>query len=165
MGVHLRFVTSGDAVSDLIRRGCYGFWATHTEAAMPDGTLLGAHANGGVQARAADYDAGQWTQQLFIDLPATARQADAFHAFMRSQIGRPYDMRVIEAIAAGALLGERDWRAPDHWICSELVAAGLETAGIVPPLATGVNHITPRDVLIFCSARVTVGIPTNKVTS
>ena len=45
--ITLRFVTGDDLISRAIRAAEYGFWASHTEALMPDGTLLGAHADGG----------------------------------------------------------------------------------------------------------------------
>lgn len=126
---------------------------------MPDGTMLGAHIDGGVLARPADYDNAAWTQQLFVDLPATARQDDAFFAFMTSQIGKEYDLAVICALALSPLIGERDWRQHDHWVCSELLAAALEESLWCPPLATSVNFVTPRDNLIGISMRVAIGIP------
>ena len=56
--ITIRFVTCRDIVSAGIRGFEYGFWASHTEALMPDGTLLGAHWQGGVLARPHDYDKG-----------------------------------------------------------------------------------------------------------
>lgn len=53
----LRFVTGNSFVSAAIQRAEYGFWASHVEALMPDGTLLGAHIDGGVQARPRGYRA------------------------------------------------------------------------------------------------------------
>lgn len=145
--ITIRFVTGHDAVSEGIRRFCYGFWATHAEALMPDGTLLGAHADGGVQARAHDYDAGSFTRDMFVQIPATPEQADSFHAFMRSQIGKSYDF-----IAIASIVIERDWQDTDRWFCSELVAAALSHCGIFPPqLATEFNRITPRDLLLILS--------------
>lgn len=86
--IRLRFVTSDRTVISLaIQFAQYGFWASHVEAVMPEGTLLGAHAEGGVMNRPCDYDAGQWTRQEFVDFPATADQTDGFHCFMRAEIG------------------------------------------------------------------------------
>ena len=50
--ITLRFVSSSDLVSRIIKGGQMGFGYQHVEALMPDGTLLGAHIQGGVQARA-----------------------------------------------------------------------------------------------------------------
>jgi hypothetical protein len=148
--IRLRFVTCHDAISFGIRAFEYGFWASHTEAVMPDGTLLGAHYEGGVQARAADYDFGKFVREEIVTLPADDAMTDAFHAFLRAQIGKPYDLESIVAMVA-----RRDWQAPDSWFCSELQAAALVACGwFASPLATEFNHITPRDLLLIVSGRV-----------
>ena len=148
----LRFVTGDDFVSRAIRAGEYGFWASHVEAQMPDGTLLGAHLDGGVEARPAGYDQGEFTRELYVHLPATTPQDDAFHAFLRAQIGKPYDLTAIEALALG-----RDWTTPDSWFCSELQAAALRTCGwFASDLATQAAKITPRDLLLMLSARTVI---------
>jgi len=157
--VQIRFVTGRGFVSDLISRGEYGFWATHAEAVMPDASLLCAHIDGGVQARPHGYDAATTTRERIATIAMTPDQAQRFYAFLRAQLGKPYDMRVIEQIAASAFLGERDWRQPDHWICSELQAGALEDCGFYPtPLATDVHHITPRDLLLNLNGRAGVSI-------
>jgi uncharacterized protein YycO len=148
----LRFVTSGGIVSAAIRAGEYGFWCSHVEAVMPDETLLGAHIDGGVQARPAGYDRGTATRELFAHLPATTPQDAAFHTFLRAQIGKPYDITAIEALVA-----ERDWTAPDSWFCSELQAAALRACGwFASDLATGFAKITPRDLLLMLSGRIPI---------
>jgi hypothetical protein len=158
--ITLRFVTDNKLISKLIRAGEYGIpFPTHVEALMPDGTLLGAHLEGGVLARPYNYDAATWTMQQFVVVPCDTAQESAFVAHMQSQLGKPYDMDVIEAIAAGAILGQRDWREPDAWICSELASWALEGAGVVKKLPVGVNHITPRDTYVFCGAIVDIGQP------
>lgn len=149
--ITIRFVTtSGDPVSDGIRKFEFGFWATHVEALMPDGTLLGAHADGGVMARPATYDKNKFSREMYVELPATPQQADSFHQFLREQLGKPYDFIGIAGIALG-----RDWQSPDRWFCSELIAAALCHCGVFPPhLATEFNHVTPRDVLLIVSGRI-----------
>ena len=150
--ITLRFVTSHGAVSAGIRAAEYGFWASHTEALMPDGTLLGAHYDGGVQARPRDYDKGQFTREQFVTIPVADAVADRFHAFLRSQIGKPYDLEAIIAFVT-----RRDWQQPDAWFCSELQAAGLAACGwFEASLATEFNHITPRDLLLIISGRVAI---------
>lgn len=150
--IRIRFVDGTDAVAAGIRAAEYGFWAIHTEAVMPDGTLLGAHYKGGVQARPAAYDVGLYTKDLIVELPADEAMTDRFHAFMRAQLGKPYD---VEAIAA--FVARRNWERPDAWFCSELVAAALVACGwFTYRLATEFNHITPRDLLLIVSGRVNV---------
>ena len=125
----------------------YGFWASHCDALMPDGELLGARFVGGVQSRPGDYDKGGFTREHFIRIPATPGQTDSFHHFLRAQIGKPFDTFAILAFAT-----QRDWQSPDRWFCSELQAAGLVAAGIFPEhLAIGFARITPRDVLMLSS--------------
>lgn len=66
-------------------------------------------------------------------------QSRAFYRFLRAQVGKPYDHSAIWGFASG-----RDWREDDSWICSELQAAALEHAGIVPnQLYLAANKITP----------------------
>lgn len=150
--IRLRFVTCNDAISAGIRAAEYGFWASHTEAVMPDGTLLGAHYDGGVQARPRDYDKGQYEKDLIVTLPVPQPMADAFHSFLRAQLGKPYDVEAIVAFVA-----RRDWQEPDAWFCSELQAAALAACGwFASALATEFNHITPRDLLLILSGRVAV---------
>jgi hypothetical protein len=150
--IRLRFVTCNDAVSDGVRAFEYGFWATHVEALMPDGTLLGAHAKGGVLARPRDYDKTEFTRELYVSIPATAAQADAFHSFLRAQVGKPYDFLAIAGIAL-----QRDWQSENAWFCSELIGSGLAQPDVrvfQPHLATEFNHVTPRDVLLIVSSLV-----------
>lgn len=152
--VTLRFVTADDLVSRAIRAGEYGYWATHVEALMPDGTYLGAHYSGGVQARPRTYDAATFTRQAFVPLPCDPAQAVRFTNFLEAQLGKPYDLEAIAALVAG-----RDWRRADAWFCSELQAAALEQAGIIRPIAAEVAKITPRDLLMIVSALVPVALP------
>jgi len=158
--ITLRFVTDSDPVSDTIRRGEMGFWASHVEALMPDGTLLGAHTDGGVAARPRDYDASQWSQQLYVQVPCSDAQAQEFTAFLQSQLGKPYDMAAIAEMALGVLTGESpNWPQKPSWICSALQTAALLSAGIVKAAPATVRLATPRDVLVALSALVAIGTP------
>jgi hypothetical protein len=155
--ITVRFVTCNDPISAAIRAAEYDFWASHCEALMPDGTLLGAHASGGVQARARSYDTGQFVKEVYVDLPCDDATSQKFYDFLRLQVGKPYDMTAISAFLLG-----RDWREADSWFCSELQAAALEACGwFASPLATAVNHVSPRDLLLVLSGKVSlVGLPT-----
>ncbi len=148
--VNLRFVTdpSNDLVSKGIRCAQLGRWPSHVEAEMPDGSgYLGAHADGGVQIRPKGYDAAFKPAEFIVTLSTTDAQETAFWAFLNAQLGKGYDMLLIGSFVDGLLSGAaRDWRQPDKWICSELIAAGLEAAGIVKPFPGGSLCVTPWDV-------------------
>ena len=119
---------------------------------MPDGSLLGAHADGGVQKRVPGYDSGIMTRELRASLPASADQDATFYEFLTSQLGKPYDLTAIEALVTG-----RDWTTPDSWFCSELQAAALRHCGwFASDLASGFSKITPRDLLLIISGRVAI---------
>ena len=149
--IKLRFVTGNELVSAAIRAH-ENFWASHVEAVMPDGTLLGAHADGGVLARPSDYDAGQWTKQLILELPVEQQTADAFHAYLISRIGRPYDMAAI----FGFVL-HMDKHQERGFICSALQTVALRECRYFPaPLVEPAHKISPRDLLLILSARVPV---------
>jgi uncharacterized protein YycO len=145
MSITLRFVTCHDIVSAAIRAYEYGFWTSHVEAKI-SGKLVGAHFSGGVQARDISYDASSLKREQYVEVPASDNQTKAFEQFMMAQVGKPYD---VEAIAA--LVMERNWREPDRWFCSELVAAALEQSTLLPKLPDAINLIMPRDVMMMVS--------------
>jgi hypothetical protein len=150
--LNIRFVTCHDPISAAIRAFEYGYWASHVEALMPDGTLLGAHYDGGVLARPHGYDAGTVEKEMYVQIPATPAQTDTFYNFLRAQVGKPYDTAAIAGIVA-----QRNWRDANSWMCSELQAAALCECGFFPVhLATEFNHITPRDLLLIVSGRMEV---------
>jgi len=147
----IRFVTGNDWMSRLIRIGERDGWATHTEAVMPDGKLLGAHYDGGVLVRPAGYDKGSTTRELVVDLPSSSGTDRVFYDFLKGQVGKPYNLKGIFGLEFGT-----DWRDKGSWFCSELMAAALEHSGRVHPLASINNHISPRDLLLALSAVVKV---------
>ena len=157
--ISLRFVSSSDLVSRVIRGAEFGFRYQHVEAKMADGALLGAHFNGGVQARAAGYDAN-YDEDLYVDVPCSPAADRAFEAFLRSQIGKPYDVIAIAEMADGVVTGEApSWPDSPSWICSALITAGLLTAEIIKAAPATVRLATPRDVLVSCSALTIIGEP------
>lgn len=148
----VRFVTGNDPLSNMIRFGERDGWATHAEAVLPDGSLLGAHIDGGVQIRAAGYDKITTTRELIVEITAVTPDAEvAFYAFCHQQVGKPYDVTAIVGFALN-----RDWRQSDSWFCSELMAAALETCGYLPKLSAADNHISPRDLLLVLSGRMLI---------
>jgi hypothetical protein len=175
--IRIRFVTGNDFVSNAIRAGERDGWCTHVEAIMSDGTLVGAHIEGGVEARPADYDKETRTRELIVELRAEDDQETSFTRFLDHQLGKPYDTTAViglglsavmpflgyvaAAIASSIGLNEiahsgRDWREQDSWFCSELIAAALEAGGYFPRLSVADNHISPRDLLLLLSARVAI---------
>ena len=146
----LQFAAQSDTLSLAVRAFDHG-WYSHVDAIMPDGTLLGARADGGVRRRLKDY--ARFSRALRVELPATDDVAAKFYAFLTAQLGKPYDFEAIAAFVVG-----RNWQKPDSWFCSELVAAALQAAGwFAHPLATATNRITPSDLLLVLSAFVAIG--------
>jgi hypothetical protein len=162
--IKIRFVQGNDLISKAILIGERdGDQPTHVEVVLPDGSLLGAHAVGGVQIRPAGYDKDTTTHELIVlisfKMDMTAAQEPAydsaaiyekkFYDFLHAQIGKPYDFTGVAGLAVG-----RNWREDDSWFCSELVARALEEAGFFEHLTSSANHVSPRDVLLMLSSRV-----------
>ena len=146
--ISLRFVSHPGPFNICVRVAQYGFWPSHVEALLPDGRLLGSRFIGGVQARAHDYDGGNFIREQYVEVETTQDQEDIFYAFLNSQIGKPFDWLAIASFVSG-----RDWQATDSWFCAELIASGLCYSGLFPKeLAVGFTHITPRDVMLLISA-------------
>lgn len=147
--VELQFVAANGWASGAIEYfGAGGF--SHVDNVVPKG-LLGArsdHAGGqppGVWVRPQWY--AKWRRRVRIRLRCTEGQHQRWLAFLKGEIGKPYDRMAILAFAVG-----RDWRTSDAWICSELAAAALESAGIIPRLILTPNKITPGALALAVSA-------------
>lgn len=127
----------------LIRWGTRSDWS-HVDAVLPNGDLLGARIDGGVQIRKPGYANFKKTVQYSVKTPA----ADKFYEILQTQVGKPYDWRAIAAFA----FGNRDWREQDSWFCSELQIWAAEQAGFFPQdLMIEVNRLSPRDHLLLFS--------------
>jgi hypothetical protein len=151
--ITLRFVSHPGLFNWACTIAQYGFWSTHCEAVMPDGTYLGAISDG-VKARNPGYDKGNFGQELFVEVRATPDQEEIFYAFVESQIGKPYDLWAILAY----FWPSRDWQSFDSWHCSELLGTGLAECGILPKeMAVKFSRITPRDLLLLVSTRTEAG--------
>lgn len=144
--IRLQFVAQDDFCSRAICWFSAGH-LSHVDAILPDGRLYGARNEfpRGVWARPPGYRA--FTRRVTATIPATAAQRGRFYDFLRRQRGKPYDWRAIAAFAFN-----RNWRAADSWICSELQAAALEYAGLCPPLYLAANKITPVALALAVSA-------------
>ena len=161
--IRIRFVTCDDVVSRIIRGAQMGFWASHVEADI-GGSYLGAHASGGVAIRPYSYDDGQWTQQLFVEVPTTwswgKEQEAKFLAFLHAQVGKGYDFDALGEMAIGVVRGEApNWTLSTKWICSALITGALVSSGVIKAAPTTVRVATPRDVLCCLSGLVEIGEP------
>lgn len=156
--IRLRFVGYDDLVGRFIAMGENGFWADHVECQLPDGSTIGAHNPGGVQIHLPGYDDG-WSRQLFVDVPCTQEQADAFHAALHAAIGTPYDLgaivEMVESVFAGST---QDWDKGPAEICSVLIDSLAVTSGIFKSSPAG-RLTTPRDVLERCGVLIVVAEP------
>lgn len=151
--ITLQFVREAKITSSMIAWFSAGV-VSHVEAILPEG-LLGSYQRtvvdggltipSGVAVRPLGYAA--LAVRVVFDVPVSTRSNGKWLAFLRSQLGKPYDWPAIAGFVTG-----RDWREPDSWICSELQAAALEEAGIVPPLYLAANKITPAALALAISA-------------
>lgn len=154
----LRFVTSDDALSRLIRTQAglsMPFTPSHVECLSRDGqSYIGQHIKDGMQARPIGYDADcPGLKEKLVPLPCEPSQADAFHAYCESKIGQPYDWKSIISFLAPDL-NLHDF---NHLICSAIMVAGLRAAGYFPmPLTVPFHHISPRDLLLVLSSHVEI---------
>lgn len=150
MSIQLQFVCEAALSSQAIAWFSAGHFS-HVDAVLPDGSLLGArsdHVGGkppGVQIRPLGYT--KFTKRVLMTVPAQPGGEAEFYTFLEAQVGKPYD---VEAILA--FFVNRDWRKDDSWICSELVAAAGEHAGIFPKLYVAANKITPVAAALAFSA-------------
>jgi len=153
MSIVLRFVAGTKIWSYgiiALEKAAMPFTPSHVEVRMPDGALLGARFKGGVQRQPVGYDAGEFSEELFLELEnVTGTQAATFHAFLEDHIGEPYDWAAIGGFLVPARLHTKN-----HTICSALCARALRTCKFfATPLAAPEHLISPRDLLVMLSAR------------
>lgn len=153
--IQIQFSTSTAFASGIIRRLTHSPWS-HVDIVMPDG-LLGVSGKddsisdiGGVRIRPFN----EWpylTKPKVACLNCSADITDRIHAAAASQIGKPFDNSAMWGMLEDqALEKNRNWRDPNQWFCSELVAWALETGGLFPyPLAVLKNRISPADILLM----------------
>lgn len=88
----------------------------HVDIVTPAGTLIGAHAQGGIQERPANYET--WGLRIRVSLEVREAQAMCFYSYARRMIGTPYDQKDILGIALGDARIHEDGRM----ICSQFAA-------------------------------------------
>jgi hypothetical protein len=150
MKLALRFVRGRGWDSKLIEWGSRS-WTSHVELiGLSVQRTFGAQLKGGVKWRELSdpcYKKNARTEIWEIEI--TDRQSAMLVGVFNLTDGLPYDWRAIVSFA----FGERDWRAPDSWFCSELAAMMLERLGIVKlPITLPVDRITPRDIYMIFTA-------------
>lgn len=124
----IRFINSSGFVTEAIDWATNSLW-DHTEMADSDGSLaingwIGAHDDGGVQNRPADYCTP--TRERRYAIPVTEQEFAATMAFAKSKIGTPYNFADI----AGLLLKARKINSVHRLICSQFVTEAGEAGGI-----------------------------------
>jgi uncharacterized protein YycO len=134
----IRFLTAPDFISRAIREVTFSEFS-HVEIETDAGTFIGAHSDGGVQERPADYCKPSFERRYAI--PVTSEQKGLMVAFAESRIGTPYNFKDI----AGLLLHE-NLSSPDKVICSQFVfqtarAGGVTLLNVLPGYA---NLVTPE---------------------
>ncbi len=145
----LRFVSHPGIFTWAARIAQRGYWCTHVEVVDYDGRLIGAMGDG-VWSRPADYDQGKFSREMLLTLKTTPEQDEIFFAFLRNQIGKPYDYL---AIVSFFFPWSRGWQEDDSWFCSELVAAGLAECGLISKehSALEFSRVTLLDLMFMVS--------------
>jgi uncharacterized protein YycO len=150
MTVVIRPSTGGSIVSKLIRIDTWSCWS-HVDTVIPaghpmfpdcpDGGLLGAQKDG-VKVRPWNYDPKSKFEYLQTK-SMSALQESLYYAYLKSQLGKPYDTKWIFGYAL-----HRDWRNPDSWGCSDLVMAAFEMSGYYILRPEALDRTSPRDIVI-----------------
>lgn len=146
--IRLQFSRQSGTSSSLIAWFGKGEFS-HVDCICPSGLLFGARSDNtplpGVQAREPDY--ATFIKKVIFEIPSSHNQDILFYDFLMKQLGKPYDKWAILGFVTG-----RYWRENDSWICSELQAAALEYAGIVPKLCLATSKIDPVSLALTVSA-------------
>lgn len=154
LNVRLQFVLGAGLSSRLIAwygQG-YGGWS-HVDAILPDGSLLGARSDSiggqlpGVRIRPQNYE--RWLRRTVVELPGTSGLVPSWVAWLKRQLGDPYDSEAIWGFIEG-----KQEHARGHWICSACQTEGLKVIEWLPrrgPVPS--SRITPDALLQMCWAR------------
>jgi hypothetical protein len=149
LSVRLRLVRGMGWDSKFIEwgsRSCF----SHAELINAAGTkTFGAQLKGGVRFRYVTDRCYRNVERWEIwEIPTTLLQNREIAEFIGKTNGLPYDWKAIVSFA----LGERDWREPDSWFCSEWYMRMLEVAGVAKvPAEEPVDRIDPGDLYLIVS--------------
>jgi hypothetical protein len=140
----IRFITESDLISDAIRLVTFSEWS-HVEIITDEGTYIGAHADGGIQERPADYC--KPTRERRYAIPCTDAQLAAIMASARKDIGVPYDFLDI----GGMFLHDRGLHSKSREICSEWVFQKVWDSGIMMlNCMRDFSHLITPEMLHLC---------------
>ena len=150
--VTLQFVGTDSFTADIIELKGGGKYS-HVDVIMPDGGLLGARNESiggkpaGVQIRFPNYE--KWESIAHLTIQLSDAQYFSFMAFLREQLGKPYDNAAIFGFVFN-----RDWREQNSWFCSELVVAAFEAVDnfFEYKVYTPANKIDPVTAFTLLSA-------------
>lgn len=120
-----------------------GHWATHVDAVLPDGRLLGARPFSGVQIREPDYH--DFSRKEIVTISASAEAEEAFYSYLRDQVGKGYDYGTVLNFVIPSIKQRND-----RWACAELIAFGLTYASSVFPATIESSEYSPRDLYLLC---------------
>lgn len=139
-----QFVTGNSAASELIR------WKTdseisHVNVVTPDGKLLGALQDGGVEVRDFNYD--HFSLQILVTLTVTDEQYAKFWQYANSKVGTKYDSKGI----LGITLGNNDHDS-NKVFCSEYQSDGIVFAEIFR-IAKATSKIDPETLRLLLMAQ------------
>lgn len=143
--IRIRFVTDDtDPLAFLIRLDTMAK-VSHTEAVLRDGSIIGAYGQGVVR-NAINFDKTS-SAQMFVDIPRTAEQINAWELFLMTKIGTPYDYAAVAGFALHA-----NMHTPGHVICSALMTDALRHNGVVSEKQFKPDHMTsPGDLAMALS--------------
>jgi hypothetical protein len=119
----LRFINNPGIVGKLIDWQTNSLW-DHVEIETETGTYIGAHFDGGIQERPADYC--KPTRERRYSIPCSQTQLDLIMASARADIGTPYNFRGILGLA----LHSRKFNDPHRAFCSEFALEKSEVGRV-----------------------------------
>lgn len=147
--ITLQFCEGSGLESAMIKWFGHGKFS-HVDCVLPEGTLLGARSDTiqgiapGVRIRPKGYIHGEVLE--VVKVACSDDQEAEFYRFLHEQIGKPYNKMGIFAFVFAT-----DWTTEGAYFCSELIAAGLASIGILAGMAQPANKIDPDDLRLMLS--------------
>jgi hypothetical protein len=134
---------------------------SHGDFALEDGNMLGASDQGpgspcikgnpcGVAIRPPGYQQFGMRRRMVIRTPL----ADRIIERASSQLGKPFDKQGLHNFLS-PWKGDRDWRDPDQWWCSEMIVWAFEKEGYWDVILGDLelpwpkDRVSPTDVLMI----------------
>lgn len=117
------FCSKPGIASWLIRVACWSRWSHVAIIEDDEHVIHSTFWGGGVHRTTIWQMLGDYTEIEFTDIPVPDEVAAM--AFLRDQLGKPYDWTAIVGMVM-----RRDWAEVDSWFCSELLEACLRAGGL-----------------------------------